>query len=131
VIALDTNVLVRLLARDDEKQARRAKAAFDSHAAEDGGLFVADIVLVELCWVLAKSYGRERADIARAVRALLDNASIALESPLPVRDALAFFETGNADFPDCLIVAKATGAGCSRILSFDQGMESLPGVELI
>lgn len=131
MIALDTNVLVRLVTRDDETQAQRAKAVLDTHADEDGGLFVADIVLVELCWTLAKSYGLARADIARTVRALLDNASIALESPAAVRDALASFETGSADFPDCLIVAKATKAGCTRTLSFDQRMGSLPGVELL
>ena len=43
VIALDTNVLVRLITRDDEKQAQRAKAVLDMHADEDGGLFVTDI----------------------------------------------------------------------------------------
>lgn len=131
MIALDTNVLVRLVTRDDEAQAQRAKAAFDMHAGEDGGLFVADIVLVELCWTLAKGYGLARPDIARTVRALLDNASIALESPAAVRNALASFDAGSTDFPDCLIVAKATQAGCSRILSFDRSMRSLPGVELL
>ena len=131
MIALDTNVLVRLVTRDDEKQAQRAKSAFDKHADEDGGLFVADIVLVELCWTLATSYKLARADIARTVRALLDNASIALESPAAVRDALGSFEQGGADFPDCMIVAKAREAGCSRTLSFDQCMGSLPGVELL
>lgn len=130
MIALDTNVLVRLLVRDDEAQAQRAKAAFDAHA-ESGGLFVADIVLVELCWTLARSYGLPRADIARAVRALLDNASIALESPAAVKRALASFDAGGGDFPDCLIVAKAGAAGCSRILSFDKRMVALPGVELL
>ena len=132
MIALDANVLVRLVTRDDEKQAQRAKAAFDTHAGEDGGLFVSDIVLVERCWTLAKSYGLARADIALTVRALLDNASIALETPAAVRDALASFELGSADFPDCtLIVAKAREAGCNRTLSFDQRMRSLPGVVLL
>lgn len=131
MIALDTNVLVRLVTRDDEAQAQRAKAAFDAHAAEDGGLFVADIVLVELCWTLARSYELGRADIARTVRALLDNVSIALESPSAVKNALAHFEAGNVDFPDCLIVAKAGLAGCSQTLSFDRRMGTLPGVELI
>lgn len=131
MIALDTSVLVRLVTRDDEKQAQHAKAVFDTHAGEDGGLFVSDVVLVELCWTLAKSYGLARANIARTVRALLDNASIALESRAAVRDALAGFEAGSADFPDCLIVAKAREAGCSRTLSFDQRMGSLPGVELL
>ena len=56
MIALDTNVLVRLLTRDDEAQARRAKAAFDAQAGEHGGLFIADVVLAELCWTLARAY---------------------------------------------------------------------------
>ena len=131
MIALDTKVLVRLVTRDDEAQARRAKAAFDKHAGEDGGLFVADIVLVELCWTLATSYELARTDIALTVRALLDNASIALESPVAVKSALASFEAGSADFPDCLIVAKAHEAGCSQTLTFDRRMKLLPGVALL
>lgn len=130
MIALDTNVLVRLLTRDDEAQAQRAKAAFDAHA-EEGGLFVSDIVLVELCWVLTRSYGMMRADICRAVRALLDNASITLESPKAIQDALTHFEAGGADFPDCLIVAKAQHAGCRATLSFDRRMIGLAGVEIL
>jgi predicted nucleic-acid-binding protein len=131
VIALDTNVLVRLVTRDDEAQARRAKAVFDSHSDENGGLFVADIVLVELCWTLARSYELSRADIARTVHALLDNASIALESPAAVKNALVLFEAASADFPDCLIVAKAGQVGCSHTLSFDKRMGPLPGVQLL
>ncbi|EQD27547.1 PilT protein domain protein, partial [mine drainage metagenome] len=56
MIALDSNVLVRLVTRDDEAQALRAKAIFDAHNGEDGALFVSDIVLVEVCWVLERSY---------------------------------------------------------------------------
>ncbi len=131
MIALDTNVLVRLVTRDDEAQAQRAKAVFDTHANEVGGLFVADIVLVELCWTLARSYELTRADIARTVQALLDNASIALESPASVKIALAYFGTGTAEFPDCLIVAKAGQVGCSHAISFDRRMEPLPGVQVL
>ena len=131
MIALDTNVLVRLVTRDDEAQGRRDKAVFDAYAGDVGGLCVADIVLVELCWTLARTYELARADIALTVRALLDNASIALESPTVVKSALAHFEAGSADFPDCLIVAKAGAAGCSQTLSFDRRMAALPGVALI
>jgi predicted nucleic-acid-binding protein len=129
VIALDTNVLVRLITRDHEAQAQRAKAVFDRHADEVGGLFVADIVLVELCWTLARSYELSRAEIALIVRALLDNASVTLESPAAAKTALGHFEAGKANFPDCLIVAKSSLAGCSQTLSFDRRMGSLPGVQ--
>ena len=128
MIALDTNVLVRLVTRDNEKQAQRAKVVFDQ--AEHGGLFVSDTVLVELCWTLSRSYELERSDISRTVRALLDNSCIAFESATVVRDALNSFETTAADFPDCLIGAKARHAGCSQILTFDQRMKPLPGVKV-
>ena len=131
MIALDTNVLVRLVTRDNEAQAQRAKAIFDVHREEHGGLFISDIVLAELCWTLSHSYELERADIARTVRALLDNNSTAFESPLAVRNALNSFETTAAGFPDCLIVAKASVAGCSHTLTFDQRMKSLPNVQLL
>ena len=131
MIALDTNVLVRLVTRDNEAQAQRARAVFDAQGEEHGGLFVSDIVLAELCWTLSRSYELERADIARTVRALLDNSSIALESSPAVRDALVSFETTAADFPDCLIVAKASHAGCRHTLTFDQRMKPLPGVQIL
>lgn len=131
MIALDTNVLVRLITRDDEAQAQRAKAAFDAQTGHDGSLFVADVVLAELCWTLARAYRVTRTDIARTVRALLDNSSLAFESREAVRTALAAFETGPVDFPDCLIVAKAHHAGCSRIFTFDRRMTALPGVTLL
>lgn len=131
MIALDTNVLVRLVTRDDEAQAQRAKAAFDRHAGEPVELFITDIVLAELCWTLARAYQAARTDIARTVRALLDNSSLVFESRDVVRAALAAFEAGTLDFPDCLIVAKARHAGCSCVLTFDRRMTALPNVELL
>jgi len=125
MIALDTNVLVRLVTRDNEAQAQRAKAVFDAQE-EHGSLFVSDIVLIELCWTLSRSY-----QLTRALRALLGNSSIALESPRAVRDALNNFETLTVDFSDCLIVAKARDAGCSHTITFDRRMKLLPEVELL
>lgn len=56
---------------------------------------------------------------------------VALESPRAVTNALADFEAGSVDFPDCLIVAKAGAAGCSQTLRCDKRMGTLPGVDLI
>lgn len=131
MIAIDTNVLVRLVTRDDEAQALRAKAVFDAHGNEDGVLFVSDIVLVELCWTLERSYRLPRAAIATVLRALLGNSTVKLESPASVREALTRFAAGAVGFPDCLIVAKALETGCRQILTFDRRMAGLPEVELI
>jgi predicted nucleic-acid-binding protein len=131
MIALDTNVLVRLVTRDDEAQAQRAKALFDEHSQEDGALFVSDIVLVELCWTLERSYRLTRNEISMTLRALLDNATVQWESSAAVCAALSHFASGSTGFPDCLIVAKASAQGCEQTVTFDRRMSQLPGVKLL
>ena len=74
MIAIDTNVLVRLFINDDAAQARRASALFDEYADQDDSLWIADIVLIELVWALDRSYGRSREEIVKALRALAGNA---------------------------------------------------------
>lgn len=131
VIALDTNVLVRLLTRDDPEQAESARQLFEKHSGEDGGLFVSDVVLAELAWTLDRAYRRGRAEISGALRSLLRNATLSFQSRETVRAALGLFETGSAGFPDCLIVATAAAQGCRTVVTFDRGMASMPAVQVL
>jgi len=127
MIGLDTNVLVRLLTRDDEEQARKARALLEKHAAEDGALFVSDIVLAELVWILERAYELGRGEIGGAIGALAENATLGFESREVVRQAQALFAESKAGFADCLIVAKAQAAGCESVVTFDKAMRTLPG----
>lgn len=127
MIGLDTNVLVRLLTRDDETQAEKARALLDEHADEDGALFVSDVVLAELVWTLDRAYGFGRQDIATAVMALANNATLGFESREVIRQAQALYSRSKAGFADCLILAKARAAGCSSLATFDKGLRGLPG----
>jgi predicted nucleic-acid-binding protein len=127
--AVDTNLLVRLFVVDDADQARRARQLFDRHADEDGALWLADIVLVELVWALDRVYGRSRAKIAAALSALSGNATVRLESAQAVAEATALYAEGPCDFADCLLAVKARLAGCDALRTFDKGMRALPGVK--
>ena len=131
MIALDTNVLVRLLTRDDEKQANKARALLEKHADEDAAFFVSDIVLAELAWTLERSYDYDRNSIAQVLKALAGNATLGFESREVLRVAQRLFADAKAGFADCLIVAKAQAAGCSSLVSFDKAMRVLPTVELL
>lgn len=131
MIAIDTNVLVRLFVNDDATQAKKARALFDEHADENDALWIADIVLVELVWALDRSYGRSRAEIATALRALDGNATVSIESASCLTPAIALFTSGPAGFADCLLAVKASQVGCIALRSFDRKMRSLPGVELL
>lgn len=131
MIAIDTNVLVRLFVNDDADQAKKAKALFDEYADQDDSLWIADIVLIEMVWALDRSYGRPRTEIAAALRALAGNATVCMESPDCLAPAIAFYVLGPAGFADCLLAVKAERAGCDALRSFDRKMRALPGVKLL
>ena len=131
MIAVDTNVLVRLFVNDDAAQAAKARALFDAHANEDDSLWIADVVLAELVWALGGSYGRPRGDIVAVLRALAGNATVQLESAARIGSATALYERGPADFVDCLLAAKAQALGCTALRGFDKKMKGLPGVALL
>jgi predicted nucleic-acid-binding protein len=131
VIAVDTNVLVRLFVADEPLQAAKARRLFDDAAERDDRVWVSDTVLVELVWTLGRAYARDRSDTVKALRALASHATVALESPAAVRSATDAFEQGPADFADCLLSMKAGAAGCERLATFDRGMKGLPGVKVL
>lgn len=76
--AFDTNVIVRLLVRDDEAQCRRAELAF-RQAIETGGVWLSSVVLVEVSWVLRVAYKFDRTTTAAALRRLLATARVETE----------------------------------------------------
>ena len=131
MFALDTNVLVRLLTRDDERQAEKVRVLFERHADQDAAFFVSDVVLAELAWTLERTYDFDRETVGSAFKALADNATLAFESREILRAAQLTFETTKAGFADCLIAAQSKAAGCSALLTFDKGMRMLPGVDLL
>jgi predicted nucleic-acid-binding protein len=103
VIGLDTNVLVRFIVRDDEKQARSATHLIERRCtAEDPGL-VSQIVLCELAWVLDRGYGYDRKTVASVVRRLLSVQELRVENTETAWKALHRFEKGPSDLADCLI----------------------------
>ncbi|MCC6193842.1 MAG: type II toxin-antitoxin system VapC family toxin [Burkholderiales bacterium] len=131
MIGLDTNVLVRILVRDHAGQAERARRFFDANDANPPSFLVNDVVLAELVWVLQSLYEFGAADIARAIRSLLDNASIAFEASDVVASALERYEQSRVGFADCLIAAKNAARGCAFTATFDRSMQILPAVKVI
>ena len=131
LIAVDTHLLVRLLVGDDPSQAAKAQKLFDRAAAGGVSVWVSDTVLVELAWTLGRAYSRDRSDIVKALRALSSHGTVALESPAEMGSTTDAFELGPADFPGCLLSAKAQAAGCNQLATFDRGVKGLLGVKLL
>ncbi len=118
--AVDTNVLVRLLARDDARQVARA----ENFVAP--GAWVSHLVLAETVWVLDSVYKLGRRSIATAVQMLLDHALFALQEPGVVSAALEQFRNSKSvDFSDCLILEIACSAGHKPLGTFDRALGNL------
>lgn len=128
MIGVDTNVLVRYLVEDDARQSERAAKLIDQALERDERIFVSQIVLCEMVWVLGSGYGFPRAEVAALLRALLRARQVAVDEIDTVRTALENYSIGKADFADYLILERARAAGCEGLASFDQTLAAEPGV---
>ena len=126
MLALDTNVLVRLLARDDAKQAARADAAIAK------GAWVSQLVLAEAVWVLDAVYERAPKQLIAALDLLLAHESLVLQDADVVAAALAQFRARPAlGFSDCLVLEIARKAGHLPLATFDKALGRLPGTHRV
>lgn len=131
-IALDTNVLVRLLVRDDEAQFVAAKRLVDQAAAADQPILIVLCALLETEWVLRSRYKLDKASIKTAFGQLLESRGVTFEHEPTVEEALYVWALHpSADFADCLLLARAAQLGRTRFVTFDAGAAKLPHAELL
>lgn len=141
--ALDTNVLVRLIVRDDPAQTEAARRFIAGCLDEGVTPFVPVTVMLELEWVLRSRYGFGKDDVLTTLAALLSAADLAFESERSLEVALQLHRGApdpqpdeaqsapRADFADCLHIALAAQAGESPLRTFDRRAARLPGARLI
>lgn len=125
---LDTNVVVRLLIGDDPQQTPIAEQAF-LDAIASGGIYLPDVVLAEVAWVL-RGYNLERATRYQLLERLVRTRGVVVDDIDAVIDALEQFSQGG-DLADQLILARATNIGALPVLSFDRRFAASQGVELL
>lgn len=122
--AVDTNLLVRLIVRDDASQ---VSAAEEFVAA---GAWVSHLVLAETLWVLDAVHERTPVQLAAAVELMLNHEQLAMQDPDVVERALAHFRARPMlGFSDCLVLEIARKAGHLPLGTFDRGLARLDGVQ--
>lgn len=122
--AIDTNVLLRLLARDDRRQTAAAEAFVAA------GAWVSHLVLAEAMWVLAAVYERQAVQLIAALEMLLAHRNLVLQDADAVAAALAHFKRRPAlGFSDCLVLEIARKAGHAPLGSFDKALTTLPDTQ--
>lgn len=128
MIGLDTNVLLRLWVQDDPGQADAARRFVAEHGQAPASLRLADAAVLEAAWTLKSVYRYSRAQIAAAIKSLLDEPAYALADRGRMQAALERYRRSRADFGDCLIAADNAAAGCEFTVTFDRSAAGLPGM---
>ena len=122
--AVDTNVLVRLITRDDPKQVAAAEAFVAN------GAWLSHLALAEATWVLAAVYDLGAPEIGKAVEMLLNHKNLTLQESEVVSAALEHFRKKPAlGFSDCLLLEVARKAGHLPLGTFDRDLGRLHGAE--
>lgn len=120
MLALDTNLLVRLITNDDPVQAQRVQEALDAELTRGQECMVAHIVLCELVWVLGRLYGYTTQQCQHTIASLLGFAGLRFESLPTVLAAFKTWEKQGGDWADHLIGAHMQAHGCEAVLTLDQ-----------
>ena len=121
---LDTNVLVRYLVKDDERQAEKASAYIKRISSSGETCFINSVVLCELVWVLESAYEYSRRDIADVLEKILITRQFEIESKDVLRQAIHDYRNSKGDIADYLIGRLNHAKGCDKTATFDHSLKS-------
>ena len=130
MIAVDTNILLRAIVRDNAGMSDAAQALLRGLSAEEPG-FVCREVLLETVWVLERAYRFPRAQIVDVLRDLFATGSLVAEASDDVAKATFLYGQGSADFADLMILAAAERVGAMPLYTFDQKLAREEGAALL
>ena len=120
MLALDTNILVRLVTNDDPATAERVQQLLDNELAKNRECMVGHVVLCELVWVLQRLYGYNVLQCQQTIASLLSFTGLRFEA-LPVLLAgYKAWQKHGGDWADHLIGAQMQALGCVAVMTLDK-----------
>jgi len=129
--ALDTNVLVRFLVKDDSDQAQIVYRLFKQAEADKNIFWISLIVLVEMLWVLDSVYRIPRKEILASLNELLQMPILKFEAQPTIRRFILLAPKTSIELSDVLIACAADLSGCEGVLTFDKKASKFELFELM
>jgi predicted nucleic-acid-binding protein len=127
---VDTNLIVRYLVQDNEKQAKSAGKLFDACDRGDVVIVALPAVLAECVFVLESFYKRPRGEIASTLGTLISSPGVEMSDAAIHLDALDRYRKTKVHFVDCLIAATAAAENLP-VASFDRDFRKFPDVRVV
>jgi predicted nucleic-acid-binding protein len=129
--SVDTDILVLLVAQDDEVQSPLVTRLLAQHAQRGELLFVATTVMLELEWVLRARYKQTKPQVIAVFASLLQCVEFSFASEDALEQALVDYEEGCADFGECLHLALSRKAEALPFWTFDRKASKSAGAEVL
>ena len=131
MIALDTNLVVRLIVQDDPAQSRVVERLLIRARRDQEALFIADVVLCELVWVLTRRYQQTRSRIADTLDVLLRTELVVVADEGVASRAVTAYRGGRGDFADYLIREQAMAHEAIEVVTFDRTLKGEAGFRIL
>jgi len=129
--AVDTNVIVRFLVRDDERQAQIVYRAFKQVEINKEALFVPLLVVIETIWVLESVYEISRREILESINDLLLMPILEFEAQSAIQSFISSAQETKIELSDLLIAHSSKLSGCNCVLTFDKRASKFGFFELL
>ena len=131
MIGVDTNILVRAIAEEnDTVSADRARAFLGALTAESPG-FITQVVMAEFYWVISRGYRFDRQSCLQVIRGLVETPTLEFDDGEGVIRALMLAEDTGADFADALIQGAVELFGVDEVVTFDRAAADRLGWRLL
>jgi predicted nucleic acid-binding protein len=127
---VDTDVLIRLLTRDDHQKQARAAAFFKRIEAGEMAVTAPITTIADAVYVLAspRLYNVPRPEVAALLSTLVRLRNFKIKNRQTVLRALDLYGTTNLDFGDALIVVSMKQAGTQVVYSYDEDFDRVKGI---
>ena len=129
-LLLDTNVIIRFLTGDHPTHSPRSRNLFARAAAGELTLVLSDLALAETAWVLESFYSLDRAEIAAALKGVVESTGIEVQDKRILLSTLRNFAQTDVNFVDAYHAAVASAESIA-IVSFDRDFDQFPGIKRI
>lgn len=121
MIGIDTNILVRYLTNDVPKQSDEVITLFTKYTGQEASLYINDIVICELVWILESGYSYTTTQIATALKLILRTPEFVFNNhELLTRSVIEYERSNNVDISDIIISLTNNSNGCDLTYSFDK-----------
>ncbi|MBU0700741.1 PIN domain-containing protein [bacterium] len=126
---LDANILIRYFVEDDKDKADRCEKLFEKAIKGEVDLYILDIVIAEIIWVMDSFYKLNRLKIKECLMKVINTPHINFQNRYIILDAVNTYADKNVDFIDAYQAAFMKNKNIKTVFSYDTDFDKLSGIE--